>query len=118
MKLYVHPFSSSSRRVTLTAELLGVKVEPTSIDLDPDLALIARHEQMFHQTIAVLDKHLADRTWIVGSVLSLADLSLASTLMYRVPTKLPIDAYPNLLGLLACVEALAAWKSTEPARNG
>lgn len=208
MKLYFHPFSSSSRRVRLVAESLGITLEHQLVDLargeqrggefarlnpnrkvpvltegdlvlweshaiieylcaktpgqtlypseliaradvtrwlfwtsahlnpainpitfermwkkfagagEPDLALIARHEQMFHQVIAVLDQHLAARTWISGEALTVADLSLAATLMYRVPAQLPIDAYQNVLALVGRVEALDAWKATEPSRNG
>ncbi len=87
-------------------------------DAAPDPQVIARHERFLHQAMAVLDKHLADRTWVVGKTLTLADYSIAATLMYRTMTQLPLDAYPNVLALLARVEATPAWKATEPQRWG
>jgi glutathione S-transferase len=83
---------------------------------EPDAAIVARHEQFFHLAAAVLDKHLAGRTWVVGDAVTLADISIAATLMYWQPTRLPIDAYQNVLALIARVQALPAWKATEPAR--
>ena len=84
----------------------------------PDMTVIARHEAFLHAAAAVLDKHLADRTWVVGKSLTLADFSIASTLMYRAMTLLPLEAYGNILALLARVEDTAAWKATEPQRWG
>lgn len=84
----------------------------------PDPALLARYERFLHAAVGVLDKHLADRTWVVGKTLTLADYSIAATLMYRAQTQLPLDAYPNVLAHLARVEDTAAWKATEPQRWG
>jgi glutathione S-transferase len=84
----------------------------------PDPALVARYERFLHQAIGVLDRHLADRTWVVGKTLTLADYSIAATLMYRRQTQLPLDAYRHVLALLARVEDTAAWKATEPQRWG
>jgi glutathione S-transferase len=83
---------------------------------EPDASVIARYERFFHQFAAVLDKHLIGRTWIAGDRTSLADLSVGATLMYAQPTKLPIDAYQNVLALVARVHALPAWQATEASR--
>jgi glutathione S-transferase len=85
---------------------------------EPDPALLARYERFLHQAIGVLDKHLADRTWMVGKTLTFADYSIAATLMYRAQTKLPLDAYQHVLAHLGRVEDTAAWKATEPQRWG
>lgn len=85
---------------------------------EPDAALIARHERFLHQTAAVLDKHLENRTWVSGKALTLADYSIVATLMYRVPTKLPLDAYQHVLAHAARVEATPAWTATEPQKLG
>jgi glutathione S-transferase len=82
----------------------------------PDQALIDRHENAFHQTIAVLEGHLVNRSQICGRDLTLADISVASTLMYMEATKLPVEGYPNVLALVRRVRALEAWQATEPAR--
>ena len=87
-------------------------------DAQPDATIVERYERFLHGAMAVLDKHLAARTWVVGKNLTLADYSIAATLMYRVSTQLPLDGYQHVLGLLARVEAMPAWKATEPQRWG
>ena len=87
-------------------------------DAQPDPALLARYERFLHQAMGVLDKHLAERAWVVGKTLTVADYSIAATLMYRAQTQLPLDAYQNVLALLGRVEDTAAWKATEPQRWG
>lgn len=84
----------------------------------PDPSLLARYERFLHLAVGVLEKHLTDRTWVVGKSLTLADYSIAATLMYRAATQLPLEAYPNVLAYLARVEATPAWKATEPQRWG
>ena len=83
-------------------------------DEQPDAGLVARHERFVHQAMAVLDKHLENRTWVVGKALTLADYSIVATLMYRAPTQLPLDTYHHVMAYVARVEALDAWKATEP----
>lgn len=80
----------------------------------PDPAQIAHHERFLHQFLKVLDDHLAGRTWISGEALSLADLSVAATLMYSERAELPVGTYRNVQALRERVHALPAWKQTEP----
>lgn len=84
----------------------------------PDAAVIAKHEGMLQQAAKVLDAHLADRQWVVGKSLTLADYSIASTLMYRAAGQLPLEAFANVAAYLARVEATPAWAATEPAKLG
>jgi glutathione S-transferase len=87
-------------------------------DAVADAQIVERYERFLHTAVAVLDKHLAARTWVVGKTLTLADYSIAATLMYRGSTQLPLDGYQHVLALLARVEATPAWKATEPQRWG
>jgi glutathione S-transferase len=80
----------------------------------PDPAKIAQHEQILHGLAKIVDAHLAGREWLVGKALSLADLSLAATLMYEQRAELPLAGYANLRALIERVHALPAWKQTEP----
>lgn len=91
-------------------------IEPANPE--PDAGQLARHEKFFHQAMAVLDQHLATRTWVSGKALTLADLSISATLMYRVPTRLPLDGYAQVLALLGRVSELPAWQATEPPKAG
>ena len=81
---------------------------------DADPAMVARHEQLLHQLAKVADDHLATRTWFVGDAITLADFSVASTLMYRRPAQLPLEPYRHLLDWLGRVHELEAWRATEP----
>ncbi len=82
---------------------------------DPDPAQVARHLVFFEQFMNVLDGHLAGRTWVSGPGLTLADLSIAATLMYERRIELPIAPYRNVRTLLDRVHDLPAWRATEPA---
>jgi len=62
----------------------------------------------------VLDAHLADRPFIVGDKLTLADIDIAAPFSQNERTKVPFDEYPNLIAwqqrLLATVPAWAETK--------
>lgn len=79
---------------------------------DADPAQVARHERLFHQFAAVLDAQLATRAWVTGESLTLADISLATPLMYAAPAKLPLEGYPHITAWMKRVEALPAWQET------
>ena len=83
---------------------------------EPDPQIVARYERSFHQAAAVLDGHLAGRTWMIGQSPTLADFSIVSTLMYRARTALPLEPYANIRSLIDRVEELDAWRTTAPAR--
>ena len=80
----------------------------------PDAEQVARHEEELHAYARVLDGHLADRTFVVGDSLTLADIVVATPLDYTVPAQLPVEPYANIRRWLAGLEALPAWKKTAP----
>lgn len=63
---------------------------------------------------AVLDAHLAERQFVVGDQLTLADIDIAAPFSQNERTKVPFDEYPNLVAwqrrLLATVPAWAETK--------
>lgn len=63
---------------------------------------------------AVLDAHLAERQFVVGNQLTLADIDIAAPFSQNKRTKVPFDEYPNLVAwqqrLLATVPAWAETK--------
>lgn len=85
---------------------------------EADPVHIARLEAAFHQLAQVVDAHLANRTWMSGQALSLADLSIACALTHAQPAQLPLDAYVHLAALRARVAELDAWNQTQPPRIG
>ncbi|HEX6243636.1 MAG TPA: glutathione S-transferase family protein [Polyangiales bacterium] len=81
---------------------------------DADAAKLAQADKELTRFGKVLDAHLADRRYVLGDQLSVADLSLASTLMYRVPAKVPLEPFSNVRRMIESIEALDSWKSTQP----
>lgn len=79
---------------------------------DADPAEVRRGEQLVREFASVLDAHLADRDWISGDALSLADLAIVTPLAAAVPAKLPVTDLKNLQRWLARVQMLEVWKKT------
>lgn len=66
----------------------------------------------FRRWAAVLDKRLAGRQYVVGNALSVADLTLASSLMYSEKAEVPVSEFPNVEAWFARITALDGWKRT------
>lgn len=81
---------------------------------EPDTRKIAEALTGFQRFGAVLDKHLEGRKYVVGDALTLADLTLASSLMYAKQVELPVSEFPNVQAWFSRVEELDAWKKTAP----
>lgn len=82
---------------------------------EPDMARLEKTREDFLRLGAVLDQHLAERDFIVGDGATIADLSIASNLMYAQPAKIPVADLPNVKRWLARVEALPAWQASAKA---
>lgn len=80
-----------------------------------DPAEVQRGETLFREFGAVLDQHLAQRQWVCGEALSLADFALAAPLADIAAAKLPVDGFTHLLRWFAAVCALPAWQATAAA---
>lgn len=83
---------------------------------EPDAARIAEGLANHRRFMGVLNGHLVARTYVVGDALTLADLTLATSLMYEKILELPIAEFPHVEAWLARVTALEAWKKTDPSR--
>ncbi|MGZ8966221.1 glutathione S-transferase family protein [Methylomagnum sp.] len=81
---------------------------------EPDPEELRKGEEKFHRFAKVLDGHLAERDWLVGDGLTLADIAVASSLMYAVSGKYPLEDYANITRWFKQVEALPAWAATAP----
>lgn len=62
----------------------------------------------------VLNDHLADKAFVAGDTLTLADIALASLLAYHHLCALPINDQPHILSWYARVQAQPCWAATEP----
>jgi glutathione S-transferase len=81
---------------------------------DPDARRIDEALSNFRRFGAVLNKRLDGATYLVGSGLTIADLTLASSLMYAKQAEVPLAEFPNLQSWFSRVSDLDAWKKTAP----
>ena len=79
----------------------------------PDPVELKRGETLFNEFAAVLDAHLAERQWICGSSLTLADLSIGASYGCAAPGKAPVAWYANVQRWFGRIQALGVWKQTE-----
>jgi glutathione S-transferase len=81
---------------------------------EPDPQVIQQASDRFHKEAISLNKHLADREYLVNGTLTLADFSVASDLTYAVPAQFPLADYPHIQAWYARIEQLPAWQQTAP----
>ena len=61
----------------------------------------------------VLDAHLAQRSWLSGDDVTLADFAVAAPLMYSEAVRLPLAQYQHIQAWFARVRQLRAWQETD-----
>jgi glutathione S-transferase len=81
---------------------------------EPDQGKIQDALTGFRRFAAVLDKRLDGKKYVVGKALTVADLTLASSLMYAEATEAPVGEFPHVKEWFATITALDAWKKTAP----
>ncbi len=79
----------------------------------PDPVELRKADVLFNEFAAVLDAHLADRKWISGSSLTLADLSIAAAYACAAPGKAPVAWYANIQRWFMRMQTLEVWRRTE-----
>lgn len=80
------------------------------VDTEAEAAALARTRK----GLAVLDGHLANRDFLLGSLLSLADISVAITFPYAPRAKIPLGDYPAVARWNERLRALAHWDHPFP----
>lgn len=109
-------FWVSSHFGASTAMLLNQNfIKPMMGKGNPDPSIVAFAEAEFTRCCKVLDAHLAKQPFLCGDAMSLADISLASPLMYIGPGKLPVDGHTHLAAWFARMQETDAWQKTQPA---
>jgi glutathione S-transferase len=78
----------------------------------PDATRLQEAETEFKQHARILDGQLADRSYVLGAAISLADYALAASLATSGPVALSLAEFPNVQRWLASIEQLPAWKAT------
>jgi glutathione S-transferase len=81
---------------------------------DPDAGKIQDALNSFRRFGAVLNKRLEGRQYVVGSALTIADLTLASSLMYSKQAEVPVSEFPHVQAWFSRMCELEGWKKTNP----
>ena len=79
---------------------------------EPDTGKIQEALANFRRFAAVLNKRLEGKAYIVGSALTVADLTLASSLMYAKQLEVPLAEFPNVQAWFSRVSEMDGWKKT------
>ena len=83
----------------------------------PDDAVVAEAGAAMRRKGAVLDAHLADRAFVLGDRLSVADFALAVSLAYPVATTAPLEGFAHIARWNDRLNALPAWREPFPPRH-
>jgi glutathione S-transferase len=81
---------------------------------EPDAGKVEEALAGFRRFAAVLNQWLDGRRYVVGDSLTLADLTLASSLMYAQQAEAPVAEFPHVQSWFARMSDLDAWKQTSP----
>lgn len=81
---------------------------------EPDQRKIDEATTNFRRFAAVLDKRLAGNQFVVGNALTIADLTIATSLMYAKRTDVPLGEFPNVQSWFSRISAVDAWKASDP----
>jgi glutathione S-transferase len=79
---------------------------------DPDVAKVEEALANFRRYAAVLDKRLEGKPYVVGGSMTLADLTLASSLMYAKQADVPLGDHASLQAWFGRISELEAWRKT------
>lgn len=81
---------------------------------EPSPAAVTNALASWEPNAKALDAQLKGRDWLVGTDVTLADLSIAASLMYAQVTEVPLDRYAHIKSWFGRVLELDAWRLTEP----
>jgi glutathione S-transferase len=80
----------------------------------PDAGKVDEALANFHRFAAILNKRLEGRQYVVGDSMTLADLTLASSLMYAKQAEVPLAEFTNVQAWFSRISDMDAWKKTSP----
>jgi len=80
----------------------------------PDPAQVADAEKRFSPLAKLLDDQLAERKFLVGDSVTLADFVVAGSATYVERGRIPIGDYPNVKAWWDRLNAIEAWSGTMP----
>jgi glutathione S-transferase len=81
---------------------------------EPDPHKVDEAITSFRRFGAVLDERLDRKEYVVGNALTIADLTIACSLMYAKQTDAPLGDFPNIQSWFSRIRDMEAWKKTNP----
>lgn len=81
----------------------------------PDATIVNEATSYVQTYGSILDRHLNERTFLVGNQLSVADFAVAVTLPYADAAKLPLEQFPAIQRWHARLNEIPAWREPFPA---
>jgi glutathione S-transferase len=81
---------------------------------EPDPAEIKRGDGLVAQFFPVLEGQLAGKTWVTQDRMTLADVSLGTTLALARLVGIDLEPYSNIRAWHGRIRELDAWRATEP----
>ena len=81
---------------------------------DADPAIVDKCLKGYERFGAVLDAHLADRTWVAGESVGVSDFCLAACFTFARPSGLPVSTTPHVERWLDTMDEIPAWRDTAP----
>ncbi len=89
-------------------------VRPMILGQASDEGALLRAEAAFHPLAAILNRHLAGKTFVLGPKLSLVDFALAANLVYARMARIPLEPYPGIRAWYDRIAALPSWQEAIP----
>ena len=81
---------------------------------DLDQKAVAEATDFSRQFGAVLDDHLAGKTWLLGDHLTVADFAVSATLLHAEKIKLPFEGFSNIARWKSQLSELPSWRDPFP----
>jgi hypothetical protein len=91
-----------------------IELRPRSNNRRDDPSKIEEAMLGIRRSAAVLDARLAGKQYVVGNALTIADLTLACSLMYAKQTDAPLADFVNLQSWFSRISEMNAWQKTNP----
>ncbi len=80
----------------------------------PDEKALAEASEKFHAVARILDAHLADRPFVAGEDVTLADFALGGNMTYAVPARFPLEGYAHIRAWWERLEGIESWRRSRP----
>ena len=84
---------------------------------EPDGSRVREGEKLFRPLAALLNDHLANRPYLVGDTVTLADFVVGGAATYVERGRFPVADFPNLQAWFARLNQIPAWTETVPSAD-